>query len=87
MTYGELVPTSANGVVNGDLEEGNSLQFELGLRGKPLPYLNFDVSGFYYTFDDQVGEISLPRWILPPATWGMRATRASRPRPRWTFSR
>ena len=43
MTYGELVPTGANGVVNGDLKEGNSLQFEFGLRGKPLPYLTFDV--------------------------------------------
>jgi Fe(3+) dicitrate transport protein len=56
-TYGELVPTSAGGTVNGDLEEGHSLQFELGLRGKPLPYLTFDVGGFYYTFDDQVGEV------------------------------
>jgi Fe(3+) dicitrate transport protein len=56
-TYGELVPTSATGTVNGDLKEGNSLQFELGLRGKPLPYLSFDVGGFYYTFDDQVGEV------------------------------
>src|SRR6266498_557095 len=59
-TYGELVPTGASTVVNGDLKEGNSLQFELGLRGKPLPYLNFDVGGFYFTFDDQVGDISLP---------------------------
>ena len=58
ITYGELVPTSANGVVNGDLKEGNSLQFELGLRGKPLPYLSFDMSGFYFTFDDQVGEVT-----------------------------
>ncbi len=57
-TYGELVPTSANGVVNDDLKEGDSIQFELGLRGKPLPYLTFDVSGFYYTFEDQVGEIA-----------------------------
>lgn len=57
ITYGELVPTAANGVVNGDLEEGNSLQFELGLRGKPLPYLSFDVGGFYFTFDDQIGEV------------------------------
>ena len=60
VTYGELVPTSATGVVNGDLEEGKSLQFELGLRGKPLPYLTFDMSGFYYTFDDQVGDFPLP---------------------------
>jgi len=58
LTYGELVPTSADGVVNGDLKEGNSLQFELGVRGKPLPYLTYDVSGFYYTFNDQVGEIT-----------------------------
>ena len=58
-TYGELVPTAPNGVVNGDLKEGDSLQFELGLRGKPLPYLTFDLGGFYYTFDDQVGDITL----------------------------
>ena len=60
ITYGELVPTSATGVVNGDLKEGNSLQFELGMRGKPTSYLTFDVSGFYFTFDDQVGEVILP---------------------------
>jgi Fe(3+) dicitrate transport protein len=59
-TYGELVPTSATGVINGDLKEGDSLQFELGVRGKPLPYLTFDAGGFYYTFEDQVGDITLP---------------------------
>ncbi len=60
ITYGELVPTGASSVVNGNLKEGNSLQFEYGVRGKPFPYLNFDVSGFYFTFEDQVGEIILP---------------------------
>jgi Fe(3+) dicitrate transport protein len=59
-TYGELVPTGPSSVVNGDLKEGDSLQFEYGVRGKPFPYLNFDVGGFYFTFDDQVGEIILP---------------------------
>ena len=44
-SYGELIPTAANGVVNPDLEEGHSLQGEIGLRGKPLPYLTFDMSG------------------------------------------
>lgn len=58
-TYGELVPTSATGQINGDLEEGDSLQFELGLRGKPLPCLTFDVGGFFFTFDDQVGDFTL----------------------------
>ena len=60
ITYGELVPTGGSSVVNGNLKEGNSLQFEYGVRGKPFPYLNFDVGGFYFTFEDQVGEIILP---------------------------
>jgi Fe(3+) dicitrate transport protein len=56
-TYGELVPTSATGIVAGDLKEGDALEFELGLRGKPLPYLTFDFGGFYYTFEDQIDTI------------------------------
>src|SRR4029453_573393 len=60
ITYGELVPTAASSVVNGDLKEGEALQFEYGVRGKPWPFLNFDVGGFYFTFDDQVGEVILP---------------------------
>jgi Fe(3+) dicitrate transport protein len=60
ITYGELVPTGASSVVNGDLKEGEALQFEYGVRGKPWPFLNFDVGGFYFTFDDQVGEVILP---------------------------
>ncbi len=57
-TYGELVSTAPDGVVNGDLKEGDSIQFELGVRGKPLPYLTFDVGGFYFEVNDQVGEIT-----------------------------
>jgi Fe(3+) dicitrate transport protein len=60
ITYGELVPTGASSVVSGDLKEGEALQFEYGVRGKPFPYLNFDVGGFYFTFDDQIGEVILP---------------------------
>lgn len=56
-TYGELVATSPSGFANPNLEEGHSLQGELGLRGKPLPYLNFDLSGFWYNFEDQVDEV------------------------------
>jgi len=60
ITYGELVPTGGSSVVNGDLKEGKALQFEYGVRGKPLPYLNFDVGSFYFTFTDQIGEVILP---------------------------
>jgi Fe(3+) dicitrate transport protein len=67
-TYGELVPTSATGVVNGDLKEGRSLQYELGLRGKPFPWLTFDVGAFYFTFDDQIGELNLPDPANPGGT-------------------
>jgi len=51
------VATSATGFANSNLEEGHSLQGELGLRGKPLPYLNFDMSGFWYNVDDLVAEV------------------------------
>src|SRR6266850_2235128 len=70
ITYGELVPTGGSSVVNGNLKEGNSLQFEYGMRGKPFPYLNFDLSGFYFTFDDQVGEIILPNGFTSTSNIG-----------------
>jgi len=70
ITYGELVPTGASSVVNGNLKEGNSLQFEYGVRGKPFPYLNFDISGFYFTFDDQVGEVILPNGFTSTSNIG-----------------
>jgi Fe(3+) dicitrate transport protein len=70
ITYGELVPTGASSVVNGNLKEGEALQFEYGVRGKPFPYLNFDVGGFYFTFDDQVGEIILPNGFTSTSNVG-----------------
>ena len=57
-TYGELAPTSATGIVNSDLEEGHSWEAEVGLRGRPLPYLKFDVSAFYIEFTDQIAELT-----------------------------
>ena len=61
ITYGELGADRREfSVVNGDLKEGKALQFEYGVRGKPFPYLNFDVGGFYFTFTDQIGEVILP---------------------------
>ena len=70
ITYGELVPTGASSVVNGDLKEGKALQFEYGVRGKPFPYLNFDVAGFYFTFDDQIGEVILPNGFTSTSNVG-----------------
>jgi Fe(3+) dicitrate transport protein len=69
-TFSELVLTGPSSVVNADLKEGDALQFEYGVRGKPFPYLNFDVGGFYFTFDDQVGEIILPNGFTSTANVG-----------------
>ncbi|HEX8490563.1 MAG TPA: TonB-dependent receptor, partial [Chthoniobacterales bacterium] len=65
-TYGELVPTSATGIVNSNLEEGHSVEAEIGLRGRPLPYLKFDLSGFYIRFEDQISELTVPNPGTPP---------------------
>ena len=70
ITYGELVPTGASSVVNGNLKEGEALQFEYGVRGKPFPFLNFDVGGFYFTFDDQIGEVILPNGFTSTSNVG-----------------
>ena len=70
ITYGELVPTGASSIVDGDLKEGEALQFEYGVRGKPFPFLNFDVGGFYFTFDDQVGEVILPNGFTSTSNVG-----------------
>lgn len=67
-TYGELVPLAANGVINGDLEEGHSLQGEIGVRGKPFSFLTFEMSGFWYNFTDQIGEVEITNPSPPPAT-------------------
>ena len=64
------MPTGASSVVNGDLKEGEALQFEYGVRGKPFPFLNFDVGGFYFTFDDQVGEVILPNGFTSTSNVG-----------------
>jgi Fe(3+) dicitrate transport protein len=70
ITYSELVPTGASSIVSGNLKEGEALQFEYGVRGKPFPYLNFDIGGFYFTFDDQVGEIILPNGFTSTSNVG-----------------
>ncbi len=57
-TYEAALPTGPTQFVTGDLKEGDSLQFELGLRGRILPYLTLEISGFYFTFDNQVGTVS-----------------------------
>ena len=55
--YADAVPLGTNQVVSGDLDEGESWQAEGGLRGRPVPYLSWDVSVFYMEFNDQTGTV------------------------------
>jgi Fe(3+) dicitrate transport protein len=56
--FTDAVPTSPTTVINEDLEEGNSWQVDLGLRGKPVPYFSWDASVFHMEFDGQIGSVS-----------------------------
>jgi len=55
--FTQAVPNGTNQTVNSDLEEGKSWQYDVGLRGKPLPFMNYDMSYFILNFDDQIGTV------------------------------
>jgi Fe(3+) dicitrate transport protein len=55
--FTEAVPTGAGTVVNNDLAEGSSWQYEIGLRGNPRPWLTWDTSLFHLDFDNQIGTV------------------------------
>lgn len=56
--FTEAVPTGSGAVVNNDLAEGQSWQYELGLRGNPQPWLTWDTSVFRLDFDNQIGTVA-----------------------------
>ncbi len=55
--YTEAVPTSGGAVANQDLAPGQSWQADVGLRGRPLPFVHWDTSVFWMNFDDQLGTV------------------------------
>ena len=55
--YADSIPLGSGQVINGDLEEGNAWQADLGLRGTPVPYLTWDASIFHMEFDGQTGTV------------------------------
>jgi outer membrane receptor protein involved in Fe transport len=56
--FTEAVPLSNGQVVNGDLEEGKSVEYELGYRSKPQDWLTLDTSVFLLSFKDQIGSVT-----------------------------
>ncbi|HUG12663.1 MAG TPA: TonB-dependent receptor [Opitutaceae bacterium] len=59
MIFTEAVPNGATTVVDGDLEEGRAIQYELGYRAEPASGLVLDASVFYLEFDNQIGSTTL----------------------------
>ncbi len=53
--YTEAVPTGSGQVVNGDLQEGKAWQADVGVRGRPVSFYNWDISYFFMSFKDQIG--------------------------------
>ena len=53
--FTQAVPTGATQVVNGDLEEGTSWVYDVGLRGQQAGLFAWDASYFLLRFDDQIG--------------------------------
>jgi Fe(3+) dicitrate transport protein len=58
-TYADALPIN-NNVANTDLQPGHTLTYELGYRGNPSPYYNWDISGFFIDYQDRFGSTSTP---------------------------
>jgi Fe(3+) dicitrate transport protein len=53
--FTQAVPTGTNQIINEDLEEGKGVQYDFGLRGRPLPFIAWDVDYFLMSFSNQIG--------------------------------
>ncbi|NJR42668.1 MAG: TonB-dependent receptor [Akkermansiaceae bacterium] len=57
--YTEAVPTSPTAFVNGDLDEGESIEYEIGFRTRAFEWLTADISAFLLEFKNQVGTVAV----------------------------
>lgn len=55
--FTEAVPSEVLGDVPDDLEEGKSIEYELGYRSRPQDWLTLDASLFLLSFTDQIGKV------------------------------
>ncbi len=53
--FTEAITTSPNTVVAGELEENFVWNYEIGFRGNPAPWVNWDTSFFVIDSSDQIG--------------------------------
>ncbi|MDP3850425.1 MAG: TonB-dependent receptor [Luteolibacter sp.] len=58
LIFSEAVPLGNNQVVSDDLEEGRSIEYELGYRSRATDWLTWDASVFLLSFKDQIGSVT-----------------------------
>ncbi len=58
--FTQVVPQGGTTLVNEDLKDGRSIQYEVGFRGKVGGRLTVDASLFEMQFNDQFSEVALP---------------------------
>ena len=58
--YTQAVPTGGTVFIPNDLEAARAVQYEVGFRGRPTPWVSWDVSAFLLDFEDQIGTIAIP---------------------------
>lgn len=56
--FTEAVPTGANQTISGDLQEAKGVQYDFGLRGRPVPFFSWDVNYFILNFTNQIATIN-----------------------------
>jgi Fe(3+) dicitrate transport protein len=58
--YDDLAnPTSNTQLISPDLNEGSTMNYELGLRGRPEPWFSYDTSLFLTDFDDMIESVAI----------------------------
>lgn len=57
-TYGDVLPPSNNAVV-ADAEPAKTWTYEIGWRGEPTRWLNFDTSVFWIDYDNRIGSTTV----------------------------
>ncbi len=56
--FTQAVPTGGTVLIPEDLEEAKAVQYEIGFRGQPRPWIWWDVSAFLLDFEDQIGTVA-----------------------------
>jgi Fe(3+) dicitrate transport protein len=55
--FAESVPTGSGQVVPQNIGEGRAVQYDFGLRGRPVPFFYWDVDYFLLNFKDKLGTV------------------------------